>query len=224
MTSSTWSLEGELCKLANEPDPRNALVRLGLIGVGIGGYQLDEIQPWVRSGNETYSYVFAVRAPGTPDRICRFKACVAPPGPHGLDKILGRWLRRRDLLSKMGVSTPTLYGAGQGVLLEEEIPFDIPTAVRHRETDAVLNGLIDIASALATLGFSPVSPFSDVRSRGNDAVFVDFGSDLGEPSVAPKGSNAIFNQLLEQLNRWNVELCANDFQHLESAYKDRLNS
>jgi len=224
MTSQTWSLERELCKLAEETDVRSALVRLGLIQAEAGAYQFNEIYPWARSGSETYSYVFGVKQPDTPDRVFRIKACVAFSHANNLDEILGSWLRRRELIAAQGASTPKLYGFGSGVLLEEEIPLDMPTALAGRMKSPVLSGLVRTAAVLTRLRFSPVSAFSDVRSRGDDAVFVDFGSDLGEPGVASDPSELIFKQLVDQLQRWGGELSTTEQHHLREAFEARVSS
>lgn len=222
MPSQSWSIERELCKLAGDPDPQAALAGLGLIQSPTATYELTELQPWARSGSETYSFVFSVVEAGGKEQTCRLKACVAFTGAQDLETTLRSWLRRRKLLSTVGVNTPHLFGAGHGVLLEEEIPLDVAEAMGAGRSSKVLSGLVDIAAALTRLKFSPVAAFGDVRSRGDDAVFVDFGSDLGDPVETSNAKDPIFRQLLEQLARWRIELSSEEKLRLRESYETRI--
>lgn len=222
MTDAAWSIERELCKLAQEASLPAALARLGLTSASNASYLLKEVQPWARSGSETYSYVFSVTEDSTLERVYRLKACVAAPSGSDLETILESWLRRRKLLQNAGVQTPALFASGHGVLLEEEIPLEIAVAIIGAGRNSVLAGLLGTAAALAKLGFAPVSPFCDMRSHGDDAVFVDFGSDLGEPRGSSIGANAIFQQLTQQLSLWGAELAPEDEIHLGEVFRARI--
>lgn len=224
MTKEPWTIEGELCKLAEAEYLNEALARLGLIASPLASFDLETIHPWSRSGGETYSFIFTVSNPGGEKTVCRLKACTAFPGARDIENTLAVWLHRRNLLADEGISSPRLFGSGGGVLLEEEIPLDIPTAMQMGSPERVLSGLVDIAAALVRLKFAPVSAFADIRSRGQDAVFIDFGADLGEPGVGSGLSGPIFDQLLEQLTRWKVELASPEQEQLREAFEMRIAS
>lgn len=71
----SWTLEGELTKLAGTSEIASALTILAIIDPD-EDFVLDTVQDWYRSGAETYSLLFAV---SNRSRRCEFmmKACVA---------------------------------------------------------------------------------------------------------------------------------------------------
>lgn len=171
---------------------------------GDGPWVVETMSEWTRSGAETYSLVFAVRGRGSIDRLFRLKACVAFALGTGLDGILQGWLSRRAALEAVGVETPRLHASGQGVILEEEIPFDLATALRSEGSEGVRLGLVDLIVGLSRLGFSPRTGFSGIRSRGRDAVIVDFGQDLGDPDHPLSCPEIIFDVLVDH---WATSGC-----------------
>ena len=214
-----WSIEAELCKLAEVATVEAALPRIGLADL-VERCQLIERKPWHRSGGETYSYVFSVMRTDRPIHL-RLKACAAYSPIFTLNEILSHWVDRRCRLAEAGATTPRLYCAKNGVILEEEIPYSMPDAFRRGNKPEILRSLITAARAYANLGFAPIQGFGDVRSHGNDAVLIDFGSELGPPHVRHANPETILFQLFQQLTCWNVDLSASDRDYIKMALHQR---
>jgi hypothetical protein len=77
--------------------------------------------------------------------------------------------------------------------------------------------LAELAGILVRLGFSPINPFTDLRSRGSDVVMIDFGEDLGPEGRGSSGRSEIFTMLLKTLDQWGIEVDSNtccNMQHV----------
>jgi hypothetical protein len=174
----------EIKRLANCGSILESLKKLEIIPNDCESMVLEDERGWYRSGSETFLYTFRVRFDG---RVCRLvlKACVAfATSATDVEEILGRWIRRRHILAANNISTPKLYGWGNGVLLEEYIPYSLSEALNNKPLKEEMMGEIGrLIGAICKLGFSPVRLFDDLRSRGDDVVMVDFGEDLGEPGT-----------------------------------------
>lgn len=139
-------------------------------------YKVSADTKWVRPGAETYILQFSIL---TPEARARFiaKACIKVP----VADCLQEWLDRRSLLADMGVATPQLHAVGRGTIIEEYIPYDLPTAYQQctdPERAGLTTAYTDTYRRVWDSGFRPLS-LHDARSRGSDVVLVDFGSDLG---------------------------------------------
>ncbi len=224
MAQGGWSLEGELCRLANAPDVATAFAKLGFAANGHKLPRLRTVMDWHRSGVETYSYVFAIM--GGPDikRKYRLKACAPFFQNTSIESILQSWILRRSALAAEDVSVPKLIASGSGLILEEEIPLHVSVALRSASAEKVLAQLLNIAAAIARLGFLPVSGFADIRSRGDDAVYVDFGSDLGPPNRLAASSDMIFKQFHEQFETWRYPLTLEQAGDFREKFLARLGS
>jgi hypothetical protein len=93
-------------------------------------------------------------------------------------------------------------------------------AIGAKGTGSVVN----IAAAIARLGFLPVSGFADIRSRGDDAVYVDFGSDLGPPNRFASSSDMILKQFREQFETWRYPLTLEQAGGFREKFLARLGS
>lgn len=176
----TWSLESELLTIAGQESVGASLAGLGLARTEQAHLVASSREGWVRSGAETYLYMFGVKD-GDSFNTFALKACVALGGLAGVRSILSEWCRRRHHLDEMGVSTPTLFGVGQGVIIEEYIPHSFKSILNSTDESGVgdlLGTLSQLVSQLLDSGYLPVS-LHDLRSRGDDAVVIDFGEDLG---------------------------------------------
>lgn len=143
---------------------------------------------WVRGGAETYILPFGLTyEDGSTTRSAKyiFKACVAQLSAKSIEEIVLDWLARRELLVRTGVKAPHLFGYGQGIILEEFIPHQFRGRAITSETSAKLRDLVTIVFAVRGLGFTPINIAGDIRTRGSDAVIVDFGSDLGASHQVP---------------------------------------
>jgi hypothetical protein len=224
MAKGGWSLEGELCRLANAPDLAIAFAKLGFVADGQELPRLRTVMDWHRSGAETYSYTFATSDSSNIERKYRLKACVSW-GPNAtVEGIIKLWILRRSVLAAEGVSVPRLIASGSGLILEEEIPHHVSMALQSVSSERVLAQLVNIAAAIARLRFLPVNGLADIRSRGDDAVYVDFGSDLGSPYRISSSPDIIFRQLIEQFETWRYALTLEQADDLSEKYLARLGS
>lgn len=126
---------------------------------------------------------------------------------QSLSATVDEWLTRRKLLDQAGIETPTLFGRNGATLLEEFIEH---TLVERLAQIADSPACVELAAELgrscrlvADLGF-PCLSLHDLRSRGDDVVFVDFGQDLGPAGILPNGHAALLDQACEVLERANA--------------------
>jgi hypothetical protein len=200
--NSSWTLESELCKVAEATDISHALYILGLLSSPTMSFHLDTIEnKWVRGGAETYLYSFTVKESGNKPVKALIKACVAFVPGGTLDGILQSWVERRELLASHGIIVPKLYGWGHGVIIEEFIPYSIrELLLRSIELPrTILDQLVTYAASLSKLGFAPLNHFDDLRSHGDDIVAIDFGEDLGPPSLVSVPQPRMFKMMCDYL-------------------------
>ncbi len=224
MAKGGWSLEEELCRLANTRGLANAFAKLGFVAEGQELPHLRTVMDWHRSGAETYSYTFAISDSSNIERKYRLKACVSWGSNATIEAIIKLWILRRSLLAAEGVSVPRLIASGPGLILEEEIPIPVITALRSAASEKVLAQLLNVAAAIARLRFLPLDGFADIRSRGDDAVYIDFGSDLGPPNRLPSSPDTIFKQFRDQFETWRYALTPEQAGGLRERYLARLRS
>lgn len=221
MTESGWTLEAELCGLASETYLREALARLGLLLRDARDFELVTTQDWYRSGAETYSLRFAVRADGR-ERSYFMKACVAYEGGTPLPDIFATWLARRETVTRAGVSTPRLHAAGRALLVEEDVPLTLIEALRSGQHRPELMQAIGATVArLLNAGFAPLSTH-DWRSRRHDVVLVDFGQDLGPPNLARDTEAGLLSEVLDSIARERIELSSSDLRTVARSYEENL--
>ncbi len=204
---SEWSLEKELCKLSGGISLQNALFNLGLINYEKEMFSIRRDTDWVRGGDETYIYRFWVQHGNGKEDGYIIKACVALDLHSSINGILQKWVKRRNLLFRNGVATPKLIICGYGVIVEELIPYDLKSILLDT---ALRQGIfIELASTIgivARLGFEPITILHNLRSRGSDVVMVDFGQDLGSPSVSETPKTSLYDHLIKELKQWEVSL------------------
>jgi hypothetical protein len=225
--SNQWSLAAELQRVAGVEGVATALHALGLISRSESSYRLVGADgQWVRGGAESYIFRFQVDEDIAVKDVM-IKACVAF-GPGGrLSEILERWVQRRNLLRANGIATPQLYGYGHGVLIEEYVPHSLGEALCSASSNRkeLLSGLAIYAAALSKLGFAPIGPFEDLRSRGRDVVVVDFGEDLGPPGVSNTARPEMFQMLATYMRKLGTSLSddeADELQGIFAAHEGRL--
>lgn len=219
--SSQWSLEAELQKVAEVDGIAAALHALGLISEPQSSYRLlGGGGEWVRGGAETYIFRFQVDEEGKELKDVIIKACVAFSPVVALSNILDQWFQRRNLLRSNGVETPHLYKHGHGVLIEEYIPHSLPEALNAvtSSREELLAGLAIYAAALSKLGFLPIDPFHDLRSRGRDVVAIDFGEDLGPARVKNERQPEMFEKLAAYIRKLGVNLSHTETDELRAIF------
>jgi hypothetical protein len=226
-----WSLQNELCQLARTERLNQALYNFKMIENLGSNFALLEDGPWERGGADTYIYRFWVKEGDKPEAEYVVKACTAFSPVNNLNDILEEWLRRRQLLSDFGVSTPKLVARGNGVIVEESIPYQLSDLLKN-EVKATPNSvderLIDLtlySAALYSLGFLSIAPFNDLRSRGKDAVVIDFGQDLGPARGEPVSTkHEIFNLMINKLSEWGVQINDDVKGAMYGLYEQFINS
>lgn len=188
---SSWSIEKELCALAQCDDLQGSLHHLGLLEPTeqLGSITVDH--DWRRGGAETHIYSFSASTTEGATRRFIIKAHTPTPAGVSLEASFQEQLKRRRLLADAGVSTPRLYGAGGGVVVEDWIPFELRgnwgrLAKTPQSLENSLTQLFVFAIALDEFGFAPVSPFCDIRVDHSSRIYaIDFGQDLGPAHVQP---------------------------------------
>lgn len=171
-----WSIEKELIKLSKKNSLKAALPVL--FGTDFDEIpHIEKITDWYRSGSETYAFSFTIE-----QKHMFLKACCPSSPTISIDSILRSWIERRKIFERSGVPTPRLYGYGDGLVLEEFIPYHLE-AVNPTQAgvENMMSAIQKISDVLINNNFSPVNPFGNLMSRGDDVVWVDFGQDLGNP-------------------------------------------
>lgn len=153
-------------------------------------FLIETTQNWYQPGSESFLLQFQVRQQEVLSRFI-MKACVIPPGTQTVNE----WNRRRALLTQSGIQTPTLHAVDRATYIEEFIDYSLRDAYSTADEQVQTNlhdQFENIYRTTFELGFKPVS-FHDVRSRGEDVVVIDFGSDLGGifSGVEPLSENSM---------------------------------
>lgn len=206
--AADWTLEKELCKLANVGDFYEALYSLGIIKERNQKINLIQSHSWERGGAETYIYKFWLQQDNKISTGYILKACVAFSPASSLETILKEWIERRSLIEANGILTPRLFAAGHGVILEELIPFELKTRIIEagEQMPVVLHQVAGVLGILSKLGFNTASVLDDLRTRGDDVVMIDFGEDLGPPIIGQQNIDQVTNHLINKVRQWGVLL------------------
>src|SRR6266545_926612 len=178
-----WSLEGELRKAARADNVESALRILNLLPINEQLATLSSGSDWVRGGAETYIFRFDVRTRSGLTIPAIIKAHTPAVGPRSIDESLSELLRRRQLLANGGIRTPSLYYAGNGIVIERYLPFsfverfaEVPTQSADRFR--LSTELVAIAIVLDEHGFAPIEIIGDLRvDESGDVFMIDFGED-----------------------------------------------
>ena len=217
-----WSLETELTRLAGVRDVREALRAAGICSARCGACELQVDQAFERSGAETYLLRATVQHSFAAATTFVVKACVALGECSGVETIVNEWLRRRNILRLARVAVPQLYLAGNGLICEEFVAHDLDTVVAKPVAGASREPVLgDLGYALGTIracGFLLLST-TNFRSRGTDAVVVDFGQDLGAPGLASTETTSDITELLTRWERDGITLAASELRALSRGYE-----
>ena len=142
-------LSREFIRIGQAAATESAQIEAGLRLTNILGAQermigfVDE-EPWHRGGGETYVADSLVLVSGIEDlhRHVLAKAFVSIGTP--LDAKLDSLLRRRKLVSEMGIPVPRLYSAREATIFEEFI--DFPVIAAELVDEAVLEQIGEIGA------------------------------------------------------------------------------
>lgn len=200
--ATPWTLEKELCGLADSPTVGQALCRLRIIEEASPEPRLEEVHGWLRGGAETFIYRFRVVCGGTV-RDVMLKAIVAFSMAKSLTELGEEWVERRQILAREGIRTPRLYHAGRALMVEEFIPEELSCFLRRRPIDTIhlFDQVIRYAATLERHGFCPLSPFHGLRTDGTDVFAVDFGQDLGPPGLTSRRGRRLLREAIKWLGR-----------------------
>jgi hypothetical protein len=148
----------------------------GLIEAPSAPYEYELLNDWYMPGSESYILDFQISSLSKSKRVIA-KACIK----MFASETVREWTNRRLVIEQSGVAVPKLYSVAGPDYLEEHIPFTLKE-VYQNTSDSQKNHLqrefFKTYQSIIELGFTPIS-LHDVRSRGEDVVLVDFGSDLG---------------------------------------------
>ena len=220
-----WTLEQELCAVASTQTLSVALKRLGLCrSDDAPGCEVSVRRDWVRSGAETYALIGQIDHSDGRTTPVFVKACVAIGDLSGVEKVAATWLKRRAHLRENGISTPHLFGFRKATFLEEYVPVSFWDAIRdaNRRT-AILDSLGATLGTLTRLGY-PCLNIADWRSRGTDAVIVDFGEDLGGPELVDPSNMGTLEDALNLIDQQDVRLTPQDLQCLSASFEVGLSN
>jgi hypothetical protein len=152
------------------------LTEIALIDTPSTPYSFGLIQDWHRPGSESYILDFEINTAEKDTRLIA-KACIK----MGPVQTVVEWHNRRQRVASAGIEVPKLYSTHRADYIEEYIPMELKAAYSIADAEnrnKIENSFMDTYKKLVKLGFSVIS-LHDVRSRGDDVVLIDFGSDLG---------------------------------------------
>lgn len=197
--ATPWTLEKELCTLAEAASVGEALCRLGILEERSAAPRIEEVQDWTRGGAETFIYRFRVMCPECAHDVL-LKAIVAFSTARSLSELGGEWLERRRLMEREGIHTPRLYFAGRALVVEEFVAYELADVLGRKRgnTAHLVDQVMRYAAILEKHGFCPLSPFHSLRTDGRDVFVVDFGQDMGPPGV----TSGRGRRLMREAIRW----------------------
>jgi hypothetical protein len=214
-----WRASEEFADVTGMTGLQDSLVNLGLCDASHRSCELHENGSWYRGGSETYLQRLTIRHHDQSITRLLLKACVAVSlEMNGTAPIMERWIRRRKVLAAHGVATPTLHFAHRSTLCEEWIPHTIGAALNGGHRAALLRDLGRTTGVLTGLGFPSVR-IDDLRSRGDDAVVVDFGWDLGEPGQVSPYNTGTLDQVLRTLESLDPPVRPLEIQILSEGFE-----
>jgi len=151
-----------------------------------------DLQPWTRTGGETYSAIFEFAS--TKKLMKIFVKAIVTYNP---EKSLLDWTRRRNLLKENKIPVSNWYWFGEATIFEQYYP--------NEGTACNPLSLIKIGCKLDKLGFTTLKFIDDIRcDEKNNPYFVDFGFDLGEPSYL--GKKAAFDYFISKYPQLHNEI------------------
>lgn len=161
-----------------------------------------DIGEWQRGGAETYVATGRLVTAGGQTMNVIGKAFVGTGLPP--EQQQERWEARRKLLHDSGIATPKVFALYPALTIEEFVDQPMPRAADLTPELAFQAGRI--AGILAANGFWPISMLSDLRVSDGQAIYVDFGSDLGGASNRPQTP-----EWIEKIRQELVVNCKSEF-------------
>lgn len=188
--------------LLNEFKTEDLITCLNKIGVTDPNEKLlyySDITAWTRGGAETYIAVSEIK---TETKEIRFIAKALISMAIKPDQQLKNWISRREVIEHLGIKTPVLFSAINGVIYEQYIQDSF--FINSSLSEDIIAQLSKIAALLDKAGFASRSFSRDLRVENDKLYYIDFGSDLGEPSSHKK--DFAWKHLLEKLNAQQISV------------------
>jgi hypothetical protein len=208
-----WTVEKEICTLADTCGDFSAACAILGLGYAEDGISWEERLDWAARGSETYTYAFDLIFGNDRRRSYLLKAFVPHPQVDTVASALNRHLNNGKILAEGGVLVPKVYGARNGTLLTDYIPYDLFDYGRHINCRAeyidLLAKAIEAASRVHQLGFKPIAGSLDFRTDGHKIYMVDLGTDLGPPGSRLPPVTAVsvyFDWVENQLRNYGLKL------------------
>lgn len=178
MVPGEWTLESELLRATGSSGLQQALELLGVVQSGLS-VSVVKGKDWVASGDVYWCSYTVVGADGSSIRGLVVKALV--PFARSVAEALSSWMLKRSILLAEGFLASDVYFAGNGILVESFSGIGLAEffSVTRSEGDmfAVARRLGVVCSELDRKGID-AGGLADVRVKGRDVLFVDFGSDF----------------------------------------------
>jgi hypothetical protein len=214
------TIEEEIKTFAGESSLTRSLRRLGILSVDEDCEWIRVVRDWERGGAETHNLVFEV---GSTRRAAIYimKACTPFSFGIPIEQVLQRWMQRRNLLLRHGVKAPRVYGAHQGILIEDFIPLKLEDLEPSQWSKDLIRQVLQFARTLSELRFAAIGPFADLMTDGQSVYLVDFGEDLGEPYAESRFPDYV-NLAITWLRSLNID--SSQIECAEKEASDRLNS
>lgn len=186
-----WSLEGELLKVSEKSNLKDALVSLKIIHRSEENISVKVMKDWHKSGSETYSLLFSVSSNDMFSELW-MKACTPASFGVQIEQVMTKWVRRMGDIEKWNsVFVPKMYLANDGIIIQEHIPHSLLDVVNVKTVKKIGDQCYSLIRCLSANNFLPTGIWHDLRSRLDDVVLVDFGEDLGEPDFELEGVEVI---------------------------------
>lgn len=180
-------------------------------------FSITDLNKWTRGGGESYILPFEVKSEDTEFQgIFKASTSITP------EITINNAINRRKLLSKYGVKTPKLHGHGNGVVLEEFLPYTLEEA-HEKFRNTILNDIAYAYGVISAQGFQPVVNGTLRDFRGDEhgnMCLIDFGADLGSPNDIPTDLWESFSKEVQTrlgIDRYIV-------QDIRTSYNNGLNS
>lgn len=219
VANSTWILEKELLKLAAASTIEEAVQILNLLPEAEVLSKILVPSVWIQ-GSETMSLPFSIVSISGVSSFYVLKTVIAFSALRSIEETLVQWVGRRKLIEKSGIRVPKLYFVGNGMTIEEFLSKKLRPALIEAETKKdLLVSLLCYAGTLHRLGFRPIDAFEDLRTDGQSVIPIDFGEDLGPPSLSPVTDPLdLYIAAVKWLYRAGVELDKDHLAKLKTTY------
>lgn len=136
-----------------------------------------DISEWYRSGAETFMTTAEVEYSNSSTTVYS-KFVVKALVNFCPEEQLNSWKKRREFLHKIGIPVSKWIDTYSCSIIEPYYALDKEAFIALN----FVNELSKIAALLDIHGFFSLKFIDDIRSDGTSLYYIDFGSDLGEPS------------------------------------------